>query len=124
MLSVDARLPLYSTRLGNDGLGLLDRRNDDPGRGAGRGGVAVHLLGGKDRRGAGKKASLGLVVVGLVTGDGNFLVKDDIGGLLALAVLCLRLDSSRRIKTLDADQPPVQMVLSYRLAATLGDDPV
>jgi hypothetical protein len=30
----------------------------------------------------------------------------------------------RALKKLDADPPPVQMVLSYRLAATFGDDPV
>jgi hypothetical protein len=30
----------------------------------------------------------------------------------------------RAFEKLDADPPPVQMVLSYRLAATLGDDPV
>jgi hypothetical protein len=31
---------------------------------------------------------------------------------------------SSRSKKLDADPPPVQMVLSYRLAATFGGDPV
>jgi hypothetical protein len=28
------------------------------------------------------------------------------------------------LKALDADSPPAQMVLSYRLAATFGDDPL
>jgi hypothetical protein len=30
----------------------------------------------------------------------------------------------RAFKKLDANPPPVQMVLSYRLAATFGNDPV
>ncbi len=72
---------------GDEGLGLLDRRHGDDGRRVDHGRlIAVHLLGGEDRRGAGKQAgfSLGLARLG---GDFKLLVEDDIGGFLALADL-------------------------------------
>ncbi len=73
---------------GDESLGLFDRRGDRYGRGDRRGHAAVHLLGGEDRRGAGKEAGCRLGVTGLrIGGEREFLVEDDEGGFLALADL-------------------------------------
>ncbi len=77
---------LESAGRGDETLGLLDRRHGDD-RHVDHGRlIAVHLLGGEYRRGAGKQARFGLGLAGL-GGDFKLLVEDDIGGFLALADL-------------------------------------
>jgi len=80
---------------GDESLGLLDRRDDRRGQGVDdRCLIAVHLLGGEDRRCACGEAGGRLGVTALrIGGEFKFLVEDDIGGFLALA------DPERRPRT-------------------------
>ena len=74
---------------GDESLGLLDRRDDRCRRRVDDGSlIAVHLLGGEDRRCAGEEAGGRLRVTGLrIGGELKLLVEDDEGGFLALADL-------------------------------------
>ena len=74
---------------GDESLGLLDRRDDRRGQGVDdRNLIAVHLLGGEDRRCASEEAGGRLGVTGLrIGGELKLLVEDDEGGFLALADL-------------------------------------
>src|ERR1700736_1955705 len=74
---------------GDESLGLFDRRDGrDRWRVADGRLIAVHLLGGEDRRGAREEAGCRLGVSGLrIGGERELLVEDHEGGFLALADL-------------------------------------